>query len=259
MTQLLGVHGALASDLQAGTLARAIPGSETPAASGVSNPASDVTIYVVTNATHSDLVIPRAAFSQAPPRIKAVVDKLDGGSWILVGWGPYWFGRSERGGPYHAAPWLMANAAVTLVVPQLRSRVRFVALLAPGPPPRENYNSLTPVRMSALGLEKAIERIDASFETGPDGRPILSDLTGAAPGVLIYRSKEIYHATHECNHWVAEVLNAGGVNTPSILALTPGVLKLDLQVTGAQAGPRIALQPGAGSDARVDQRQTPSD
>jgi hypothetical protein len=220
---------------------------EPPAASNVGSglstpvPAGEVLIYAVTNTTHTDLVIPRAAFSQAPPVIKSVVDKLEGGPWIVIGWGPYWFGRSERGGPFHSAPVLMANGGFTLLVPQFRSRLRLAALDQPGPPPREDYDTLIPLKVTTAGLERSIERIDTSFERGPDGGPILSDIKGAAPGVLIYRSREMYHVTHECNHWAAEVLRAGGVNTTAMLDLMPGALRLDLKVKGAQSGPDVAI------------------
>jgi hypothetical protein len=232
-----GVHASTASD-QA-SVADFAGGGGVPATQA---PAGEVEIFVVANPAHSDIIIPRSAFGGAPPLIKSVVDKLDAGPWVIIGWGPYWFGRAETP-VYHALPALWAVGAFTLVVPQFRSRIRLAPLAAPGPPPGEQFAStMVSIQIPAAGLERAIERINASFETGPDGGPI-PDLAGVAPGVMLYRSKELYHITHECNHWVAEVLHAGGVKTTPFVDVIPGTLELNLKIAGAKSAPPLAADP----------------
>lgn len=197
--------------------------------------AEEVTIYVSVGPTHTDLIFPRSAFANAPPLVRAAADRAVGGPWIIIGWGPYWFGRRAEGGPFHFFPLLSANAVYTTIVPQFHSQLRVAALDAPGHAPDEHNMTLVPLRMPAADVEKSLERINASFEVGPDGGPVLPDQAGTAPGVTVYRSKEIYHITHECNHWTSEVLRAGGVRVNTVFDVVPATLHLDLKARGEVA------------------------
>src|SRR5271156_3140770 len=96
-SQLVAAHQAFASDTdqtQPVQAVQAVPASA-PSAD------SPVTIYLVSSAFHSDVIVPRAAFEHAPPLIKAAVDRAADGPWIILGWGPWWFGRDVVGGPFH--------------------------------------------------------------------------------------------------------------------------------------------------------------
>jgi Protein of unknown function (DUF2459) len=196
-------------------------------------PAEETTVYITSTPTHSDIIIPRSAFSDASPLMRKVAGDAKGGPWIVLGWGPYWFGREVKGGPYHRQPVLGINAIYTTVIPQLTSRVRVAALDQPGPAPLEQSMGLVAVKMTPDGLQRAIRRIEQTIETTADGAPLLADQGGAAPGVTIYRSQEFYHATHECNHWVSEVLHAGGVRDLPLFDLLPQSLNADLRISGA--------------------------
>jgi hypothetical protein len=209
-----------------------------------------ITIYLVSSIVHSDLVIPRSAFADAPPLLKSVVDRMEGGPWIIVGWGPYWFGRSVPGGPYSATPVMVAHETWSLVVPQLRSRVRVAAITAPGPAPLESVGSIVPIQLPTAGLASMLIRIDATFSRGHDGGPVMSDLKGAAPGVGIYRSNEFYHLTHECNHWIGEVLHAGGVNAAPFLDIAPGMVNLGVRMSGASGRATHPTDPSAAPPPR---------
>ena len=193
----------------------------------------EVTIYVTSSPIHSDVIIPRSAFANASPLMRKVADDTKGGPWIILGWGPYWFGRETQGGPYHDQPKLGIHSIFTTVVPQLSSRLRVAALDQPGPAPLEGSMVLLAVRMSSEGLQRSIQRIEATIETAQDGSPVLAEQGGAAPGVTIYRSREIYHATHNCNHWVSEVLENGGVHDGVVFDLVPESLYLALRAAGA--------------------------
>jgi hypothetical protein len=196
-------------------------------------PAGEVTIYVTSGPIHSDIIIPRSAFANASPLMRDVVDNAKGGPWIIFGWGPYWFGRETRGGPYHGQPILGINAIYTTFIPQLHSRLRVAALDEPGPAPLETSTAMVAVRITPEGLQRSIQRIAATIETTRDGAPVLGEQGGEAPGVTMYRSREVYHLTHECNHWVAEVLHAGGVPDRAVLDLLPQSLDADLELSGA--------------------------
>ncbi len=210
--------------------ARAAPDAAAPAPSD-----EKVTIYVTSGPIHSDIIIPRSAFAHAPPMMRKVVDNAKGGPWIIFGWGPYWFGRETRGGPFHAQPILGINAVVTTLIPQLSTRLRVAALDQPGPAPLEFEGTmfLLAVPMSADGLQKSIERIAATIETTHDGSPVLGEQGGVAPGVTMYRSREIYHAVHNCNHWSSEVLAAGGFHSGVAVDLLPEPFYLALRAGGA--------------------------
>jgi hypothetical protein len=208
--------------------------SEPLAEATTSSPSADeVTIYVTSSPIHSDIVIPRSAFANASPLMRNVVDDAKGGPWIIFGWGPYWFGRETKGGPYSQQPILGIHSIFTTVVPQLSSRLRVAALDQPGPAPLEGSIVMLAVRMSPDGLQRSIQRIAATIQTAPDGSPVLAEQGGAAPGVTIYRSEEIYHATHNCNHWVSEVLETGGVHDGVVFDLVPESLYLALRAAGA--------------------------
>lgn len=198
-----------------------------------SQSAEKVTIYVTSGPIHSDIIIPRSAFANASPFMRKVVDNAKGGPWIIFGWGPYWFGRETRGGPFSHQPVLGVNAVFTTVVPQLSSRLRVAALDQPGAAPLEHSLMMLAIPMTPEGLQRSIERIAATIEPAPDGSPMLGEQGGVAPGVTMYRSKEIYHAAHNCNHWVSEVVDAGGVHDGVMFDLVPESLYLALRASGA--------------------------
>jgi hypothetical protein len=226
----LAVSTILAGVCLAPQLARSEPLAD---AASSSPSAGEVTIYVTSSPIHSDIVIPRSAFANASPMMRKVVDDAKGGPWIIFGWGPYWFGRETKGGPYSQQPILGIHSIFTTFVPQLNSRLRVAALDEPGPAPLEGSIVMLAVRMSPDGLQRSIERIAATIQTAPDGSPVLAEQGGAAPGVTIYRSQEIYHATHNCNHWVSEVLETGGVHDGVVFDVVPESLYLALRAAGA--------------------------
>src|SRR5579883_275216 len=130
-------------------------------------PADEVTVYLTSGPIHSDLIIPRSAFANASPLMRQVVDNAKGGPWIIFGWGPYWFGRETKGGPYSHQPILGINAIYTTLIPQRSSRLRVAALDEPGPAPLERSMSMLAIRMTPEGLQRSIARIAATIETTP--------------------------------------------------------------------------------------------
>ena len=213
------------------------PASSVAESRSAATPVDTQTVYVVIGVAHTDIVIPRAAFAAAPSRVKAAVDQLDGGPWIILGWGPYWFGRDEPGDTYNPAGVRTANLVFTLLAPQRASRLRVGALATPGAAPAERYVSMIPVRLSSAGLGRAVARIDRSFKADEEGRPIITYRPPSEPNVVIYLSGEHYSLAHECDHWIAEVLRAGGVSIEPGLDFTPALLALRLRTAAAPASP----------------------
>lgn len=193
-------------------------------------------IYLILSTFHTDLVIPRAAFERAPEPIRRAVAAAPKGDWIIVGWGPGWFGRDLHGSPFHRGPVRTISALWALLVPT-HSHVRLTALAAPGVAPGDDFEPARPILVTTAGLDGMIRRINASLVVGPDGGPMRSGEVGVLPGVSLYRSKEIYQLAHECNQWAGEVLRAGGIKTSYLLDLVPGTLNLDLKLHGVDASP----------------------
>jgi hypothetical protein len=246
LTAVLAVAASIATSCLAAPAADAT-------AQAAEAPAEAVTVYVTSGPTHSDIVIPRSAFADASPLMRKIVDDAKGGPWLIFGWGPFWFGRETEGGPYHELPVLWVNAMYTTFIPQLSTRLRVAALDEPGAAPLEPLTAIVAVKMTPDGLRRAIKRIEKTIETNRDGTPVPAALGGVAPGVMLYRSHEIYHVTHECNHWVSEVLHAGGVPDLTLFDLLPESLNADLEISGGTqvsiADPSKATPAASGSEA----------
>jgi hypothetical protein len=179
-----------------------------PAAPVASAATHDQIIYLVVGAVHTDLTIPRAAFADAPPRLKAAVDQMSAGSWVTIGFGPYFFGRDKLLSTGKRA----ADFVWCLVKPEETSRLRLAARSGPGPAPhQEDYVGLVALHLSDASLKLAMARIDRTFTAGPDGGPVVTYRPPSDPNVEIFLSEERYSLRHECNQWVADVLRSGGL------------------------------------------------
>ena len=234
-------------------LARDETASPPPAAAAPAASTDSQTIYVVIGVTHSDLVIPRAAFARSPPRVRAAVDQLGEGSWVVVGWGPDWFGRDKLISP----PGRAAELTWTLLIPQSKSRLRLATVPSPGPAPDNISLSLIPIHLSASALDAAIRRIDRTFTAGPDGGPTVTYRPPGEPNVAIFLSGEHYSIFHECNHWVADVLRSGGLPIPMGLDLLPATLALGASAADALHGSPAAVANGAADAGGQLSRVTP--
>jgi hypothetical protein len=225
--------------MAATVLVAAAPAAWADAATALSATSSsaapdDAQIYVVVGAVHTDLTIPRSAFANAPPRLKAAVEQLEPGAWVTIGWGPDFFGRDKQLGPGRRA----ADFASRLIKPRETSRLRLAALPAPGPAPhQEDYLGLIKLRLPEADLELAMARIDRTFAAGSDGGPVLTYRPPESPNVEIFLSDERYSVHHECNHWVADVLRSGGLHVPRGPDMTSAGLALSL--TRSASGNRL--------------------
>ncbi|RZJ30251.1 MAG: DUF2459 domain-containing protein [Brevundimonas sp.] len=157
------------------------------------------------NGFHTDLALPRAALEARGGPLADAVRGLAPGDWILIGWGDakFYVEQSPIGDrlPDGARAFFRpGNPSVVMLDPTQHD-------------PRALYaeDGRRDFRLSQTGFEALAARIEASL-----------DLSGGAPRLIAARPGDDarFFASHEhfwigrlCNHWTADVLNAGGMDT----------------------------------------------
>ena len=182
--------------------ARLIAASTTPA----------VTIHLLDNGFHTDLVVPRAAFALAPGPLADAVATLGPGDWILVGWGDASFYVDQR--PIADR---LPDGARAFFRPGNRS----VVMLDPeqgDPALRFPATARRSLSLSQAGLIAMARRVERSLELSNGAARIAA----ARPGddARFFASHETFSILHLCNHWTADVLSAAGVPIQPLRAIT---------------------------------------
>jgi uncharacterized protein (TIGR02117 family) len=192
--------------------------------------------YVVSNGYHAGLALPRAALAEFAsgggyPALIAVSQRFAAYDWIEFGWGDREF--------YQSVP-TPADATLGLALRALFARGRDTVLHVVGisgdpvlifPPA-----SLMKVPLSRNGFDKMLQKLEATFVPPQNGA--LPDL-----GRGLYGPSVFYPATgrfgmfHVCNHWVEELVGAGGLPTTPVLATLPAGLLLNLRWRAGLAAP----------------------
>jgi len=182
-----------------------------------------VTVYLVDNGYHANLVLPRARLLAHGGPSARVLATLPPGPWVAVGWGDERFYTESGMSPRRALDGLRAlfapnNPAVTMFEPLRAS------------PERLWRTGVVRVEVSRAGFEAMAARIDASLKLS-DGAPIPGP-RGPEPDARFFKSAEHFSALKLCNHWAAGVLNAGGLPVRPVLDSWGSGLAFDLR-TGA--------------------------
>jgi hypothetical protein len=202
-------------------------------------------IYITYNLYHTDLIVPRAVLlAEAGPISKAVTDSTDA-PWILIGWGDGKFGRHSK-----IMVLRLLNGAWALLLPSDHSVLRIVGLADPTTPV-DDFDAVREINISATGMDRMTGRLDRSLRVSSDGGPLPTHIATAS-GERFFDSREIYFALHQCNHWVGQVLRAGGVRTIPAVDVLPLFLLVDLRLHG-QAGrllPRVQVPPAPRADSQ---------
>ncbi|WP_082526014.1 DUF2459 domain-containing protein [Brevundimonas sp. Root1279] len=160
-------------------------------------------VHLLDNGFHTDLAVPRDALEFRPGPLADAVRSLPPGDWILIGWGDAKFyvdqsPISDRLLDGARAFFRPGNASVIMLDPAQKNPIDLFA--------DEGRRSF---RMSPEGFERMAAHIEASL-----------DLSTGAPRVAAARPNDDarFFASHEhfwigrlCNHWTADVLNAGGL------------------------------------------------
>ncbi|WP_297798933.1 DUF2459 domain-containing protein [uncultured Brevundimonas sp.] len=168
------------------------------------------TLYLLDNGFHTDLAVPRHVLMAYDDALSEAVAQSGEGDWFLVGWGDSRFYREQ--GP-------------------VRDRIPdgLRALFTPGGSPA--VVRLIPVRtqpdkpfpyegvaftLDQAGIEGVRQRLLQTLSSTASGDPIAAD--GLADDVpyeaTFWASGERFSVAHVCNHWMAQVLYAGGISVP---------------------------------------------
>ena len=182
-----------------------------------------VTVYLVDNGYHSNLVFPRALMAaRAGPSAKAV-SALGPGDWVSVGWGDERFYTETGLDLRRALDGLRAlfapgNPAVTMFEPMDRA------------PDRIWRTGVVKLQVSRAGFEAMAARIDRSLRV--ENGALLEGPRGEFADARFFRSTETFSILKLCNHWAAGVLNAGGLPVRPVMDTWGSGLAFDLR-TGA--------------------------
>jgi hypothetical protein len=200
-----------------------------------------VPVYVAYNWWHSRLVVPTAAL-EASPVTAAALATVPKEPWTAVSWGD---ARSylERG--------MTPGRAVDFVRAMLRPNNPAAVLVAPlpqRPSPETLGVHVIRLALTERGLERLRARLDATFQL-ESGRPIIIG-RGRSPDSLFFRGARGADLTHQCNQWVAGLLNAAGVPVNLAVATLTSGLAWDLQR-------RAGATPVPGEFSLADRRETP--
>jgi len=182
-----------------------------------------VTLYLVDNGYHSNLVFPRAFLARRDGPSARAVAALDPGDWVAVGWGDERFFTETGFGFRRALDGLRAlfapgNPAVTMFEPMSRA------------PDRVWRTGVLELEVSRRSAEAMARRIDRSLRL--DGGALSPGPSGGNPSARFYRSTETFSILKLCNHWAGEVLNAGGMPTRPLMDTWGSGLAFDIR-TGA--------------------------
>jgi uncharacterized protein (TIGR02117 family) len=159
--------------------------------------AQTVTVYVLSNGWHTEIVLPRAALPDG--MLPEAVD-FPGAAWLSVGWG-------EAG--YFPAPeptlWQTVQAALwpTPAVLLLTGLVG---------EPRDVYTAseLVALDIDAAGFRRLVAYVDDSFERAGAPRA-WAHLAGRHRFSLFYPATGRFHLFNTCNTWTADALAAAGL------------------------------------------------
>lgn len=165
------------------------------------HPFEPVTVWVESNGFHTDIVVPRQALLRHGGALATTLQELADGEAVRIGWGDARFFVDQR--PIHhrlpdgaRALFMPGNASVVMLSTQVH--------LPLGPDTERRVRLVLPVGQFAA----LVRRIEQSLDL-TSGTPRRS--AAIAGGTLFLASTQTFWAGRTCNHWTADVLNAGGV------------------------------------------------
>lgn len=187
--------------------------TERPGLVGLPPPgdAGATVILVLDNGFHTDVAVPRAALEARSGPLGEAVRALAPGDWVLIGWGDETF-YVEQGPIAERLP----DGARAFFRPGNRSVVMIDPVFAPER--RHDPARLRRLPLSAAGLEALSARVESSLAL-EHGR---ARVAAVRPGddARFLASNETFWFGRLCNHWTADVLNAGGLAIRPIQSAT---------------------------------------
>jgi len=186
-----------------------------PVNNNFETPADGIQIYLVSNAVHADLILPKITdtidwsekFNEA-----SFLGDISSESHVAFGWG-------DRGFFLETETWndfRLSTAANALFLPS--GSCLHVSFTNP-----HNYREVVAVTISEQQYARLVEFIDNSFEVDTAGEfiPIVGE--AHSTNDAFFCSQGRYHLLNTCNSWVGRALKTAGVRTPwlSPLPKTP--------------------------------------
>ena len=173
--------------------------------------ADAVVLRLLDNGFHTDLAVPRAALIARGGPLGRAAAELPPGDWILIGWGDAKFYVDQS--PISAR---LPDGARAFFRPGNPS----VVMLDPyqGDPERDFADAGHALRLSPAAFDRLAARIEASLDL-TTGVPRIT-AARAGDDARFFASGETFSILHLCNHWTADVLNAGGVAVRPARAIT---------------------------------------
>lgn len=176
-----------------------------------------IVVHLLDNGFHTDLAVPRAALAAGDDALARAVRTLPPGDWVRIGWGDSVFyveqgaisGRLPDGARAFFKPG--GNPSVLMLDPDPTDPALFAE---PG---------RATLRLSPQGFAALRIRVANSLRLDEGGQVVVSAQRDGDDAVF-YASGETFWVGHLCNHWTAEVLNAGGLPMPMARSLTSGAV-----------------------------------
>lgn len=182
-----------------------------------------VTIYLVDNGYHSNLVLPRDRLAASGGPSARALAGVPPGPWIAVGWGDERFFTESGMNPRRAVDGMRA-----LFAPDNPSVTMFEPLAAA--PDRLWRTGVVRIEVSEAGFAAMAGRIDRSLRLAA-GEPVPGP-AGPAPQARFFSSVERFSLLKLCNHWASDVLHTAGLPVRPVLDTWGSGLAFDLR-TGA--------------------------
>lgn len=176
-----------------------------------------IVVHLLDNGFHTDLAAPRAALAAGDDALARAVRALPSGDWVRIGWGDAVFyveqgpisGRLPDGARAFFRPG--GNPSVVMLDPD------------PVDPALLPEKTRATLSLSPDGFAALRARVASSLRLDAEGRPVIA-ASRPGDGAVFYASHEAFWVGHLCNHWTAEVLNAGGLPMPMVRSLTSGAV-----------------------------------
>ena len=183
-----------------------------------------VTVWVVDNGFHSDLVLPTERLRARRGASTEALQTLPPAPYVTIGWGDARFFVDTS--PVRGR---LLDGLRALFAPDNPALIRYEPLTRP---PAQAYDeTVLELRLSPQGFERLAERLDRSFT--PNVR-LAPPYPRAALEPRYFESRERFSLVHLCNDWTGKLLAAAGVpRRPLLDVLSPG-LSFDLE-SGAKA------------------------
>ena len=185
--------------------------------------ADSVTVWVVDNGYHSNVIVERSRLARWPGLTARALASVPPGDYVAIGWGDrrfftesgFSFARAMDG---LRAAFFPGNPSVVMLEP-VQAR-----------PDRLWSSGVVALKLSPEGFARMMRRVDGSF----DRDRITPGPRGPNPEARFFDSDEHFSIVKLCNHWTADLLSHAGVPTRPVMDTVGAGLGFDLRTWAAK-------------------------